>query len=100
MSRGTPNEGFALSMVDLMTTLVVIFILLLVVFLRQTSVQAITEAKQTETNREQVIRRLRQELKAINDKIEIKPDDRDPLTLFVIVPPELMQFEENNANLR
>jgi outer membrane protein OmpA-like peptidoglycan-associated protein len=100
MSRGTPNEGFALSMVDLMTSLVVIFILLLVVFLRQTSVQAITEAKQTETNREQVIRRLRQELKAINDKIEIKPDDRDPLTLFVIVPPELMQFEENNANLR
>jgi len=99
MSRGAPSEGFALSMVDLMTSLVVIFILLLVVFLHQTYVQAITEAKQTESNREQVIKRLQQELVAINDKIQIKPDARDPLTLLIIVPRELMQFEENRDNL-
>lgn len=100
MSRGTSSEGFALSMVDLMTSLVVIFILLLVVFLQQKSVQASTEAKQTESNREQVIKRLQQELVTINPLIQIKPDDRDPLTLLVIVPEELLQFEENRASLR
>jgi hypothetical protein len=35
MAQGTSGEAFAYSMVDLMTSLVVIFILLLVVFLRQ-----------------------------------------------------------------
>jgi len=100
MSRGTPNEGFALSMVDLMTSLVVIFILLLVVFLQQKSAQAITEAKQTKSNRDQVIERLRRKFDAIKNKIEIKPDETDPLTLLIIVREELMQFEENSANLR
>jgi outer membrane protein OmpA-like peptidoglycan-associated protein len=63
-------------------------------------VQAITESKQTESNRELVIKRLQQKLVTVNTSIQVKPDDRDPLTLLVIVPEALLQFEENRATLR
>jgi chemotaxis protein MotB len=99
MAQGTAGEGFAYSMVDLMTSLVVIFILLLVVFLRQTSEQAIAESRQTETAREQVMRRLQEELGALDPKIQVKPDERDPLTLLVIVPEGLLGFQKNRYEI-
>lgn len=101
-------------MVDLMTSLAVIFILLLVYFLDLTHQRAEAEQRrieeekrkteiekqQTESNRELVIKRLQKELVTVNPSIQIKPDERDPLTLLIIVPEELLRFEENKAKLR
>jgi outer membrane protein OmpA-like peptidoglycan-associated protein len=106
MAQGASGEGFAYSMVDLMTSLVVIFILLLIVFLRQTSEQAEAEKQQaeaekqqTEGAREQVMRRLREELGAIDAQIQVEIDKRDPLKLLVIVPEGLLGFEKNRAEI-
>ncbi len=114
MAQGNTGEGFAYSMVDLMTSLVVIFILLLVYFLdlahqrAEAEKRRIAEEKrrteiakqQTESNRELVIRRLQKEFVTVNPSIQVKPDERDPLTLLIIVPEELLRFEENKAKLR
>lgn len=114
MAQGNTGEGFAYSMVDLMTSLVVIFILLLVYFLdlahqrAEAEQRRIAEEKrrteiakqQTESNRELVIRRLQKEFVTVNPSIQVKPDERDPLTLLIIVPEELLRFEENKAKLR
>jgi outer membrane protein OmpA-like peptidoglycan-associated protein len=99
MAQGASGEGFAYSMVDLMTSLVVIFILLLIVFLRQTSEQAIAESKQTESAREQVMRRLQEEFGTLDTRIQVKIDDLDPLTLLVIVPEGLLGFEKNRYEI-
>ncbi|MEM4408117.1 MAG: OmpA family protein [Candidatus Caldarchaeum sp.] len=114
MAQGNTGEGFAYSMVDLMTSLVVIFILLLVYFLdlahqraeaeqrriEEEKRRTETQKQQTESNRELVITRLQKELVAVNPSIQVKPDERDPLTLLIIVPEELLRFEENQASLR
>ncbi len=106
MAQGTSGEGFAYSMVDLMTSLVVIFILLLIVFLRQTSKQAEAEKQQaeaekqqTEGAREQVMRRLREELGTVDAQIQVEIDKRDPLKLLVIVPEGLLGFEKNSPGI-
>lgn len=99
MAQGSAGESFAYSMVDLMTSLVVIFILLLVFFLKQKSDQAHAESRQTEGAREQVMRRLQEELSTIDAKIQIKTDKHDPLKLLVIVPEGLLGFEKNKAEV-
>lgn len=96
MARGTTGEGFAYSMVDLMTSLVVIFILLLVYFLDLVETREKAEKQQTKDNREQVMRRLQEELGTLDTRIQIKADELDPLTLLVIVPEGLLGFEKNS----
>jgi outer membrane protein OmpA-like peptidoglycan-associated protein len=93
MAQGTTGEGFAYSMVDLMTSLAVIFVLLLIYFLDQISKREQIEKRETADNREQVMQHLQKELGALDTRIQVKSDDRDPLTLLVIVPEGLLGFQ-------
>ena len=103
MAREGSGEGLAHSLVDLMTSLLVIFILLLVVFLYQASIREIAErkgTKGTEDNRKIVQARLDPVLRKLGEGIELFPDACDPLTLVIIVPRQLLDFEKNDDKIR
>lgn len=82
------------SMTDLMTSLMVIFILLLLVFVHRTAGKdaAVTDV---------LLKRLLYEMKpqGFNEKT-IRPDPRDRNAILVIVPDRLMNFERGQSNLR
>lgn len=99
MAREATGEGFAYSLVDLMTSLVVIFVLLLIVFLRQASEEANAEAQGTEDARGLVKQRLEASLSALDKSIQVKFDRKDPLGLLVIVPEGLLGFREGRSEL-
>jgi len=82
------------SMTDLMTSLMVIFILLLLVFVHRTAGKdaAVTDV---------LLKRLLYEMKpqGFNENT-IRPDPRDRNAILVIVPDRLMNFEAGQSNLR
>jgi flagellar motor protein MotB len=82
------------SLTDLMTSLMVIFILLLLVFVVRTAGKdaAVTDV---------LLRRLQQDMKphGFNEKT-IRPDPRDRNAILVIVPDRLMNFETGKSVLR
>jgi outer membrane protein OmpA-like peptidoglycan-associated protein len=82
------------SMTDLMTSLMVIFILLLLVFVHRTAGKdaAVTDV---------LLKRLRYEMKpqGFNENT-IRPDPRDRNAILVIVPDRLMNFEKGQSNLQ
>src|ERR1035438_1910835 len=82
------------SMTDLMTSLMVIFILLLLVFVHRTAGKdaAVTDV---------LLKRLLYEMKpqGFNENT-IRPDPRDRNAILVIVPDHLMNFEAGQSNLR
>ena len=82
------------SMTDLMTSLMVIFILLLLVFVSHT---ASKDAALTDV----LLAKLRQELQpqGFNENT-IRPDPRDRNAILVIVPGKLMNFQIQKADLR
>lgn len=75
-----------------MTSLMVIFVLLLVVFMqkRATADKMITDS---------LLERLKYQLKG-GFKDNIKTDQRDPFTILVIVPDDLMTFESGKSGLK
>jgi outer membrane protein OmpA-like peptidoglycan-associated protein len=81
-------------MTDLMTSLMVIFILLLLVFVHRTAGKdaAVTDV---------LLKRLLYEMKpqGFNENT-IRPDPRDRNAILVIVPDRLMNFEAGQSNLR
>jgi flagellar motor protein MotB len=81
------------SLTDLMTSLMVIFILLLLVFVSRT---ASKDAAVTDV----LLKKLRQELipQGFSDKT-IRPDPRDRNAILVVVPDRLMNFESGRATL-
>ena len=82
------------SLTDLMTSLMVIFILLLLVFVHRTAGKdpAMTDI---------LLKRLQQDLQpqGFSDRT-IRPDPRDRSAILVIVPDRLMNFETSKSTLR
>jgi outer membrane protein OmpA-like peptidoglycan-associated protein len=97
MSVDSSESGLANSFTDLMTSLAVIFILLLVASLNNAQ-------QEGEMTRNAILLRLREtldkELIDYKDKgFEVKNDPKDPLGLIVVVPDGLLNFEVNKSNI-
>jgi outer membrane protein OmpA-like peptidoglycan-associated protein len=76
------------SLTDLMTSLMVIFILMLVVALSHDRV----ETKTTEDARERIKSALEQRLVPRFDGVKVIQDEQDPYTLIVVVPEKALKF--------
>lgn len=94
MAAEHEGSGLASSLTDLMTSLAVIFILLLVAMLNNQRHQA-DDAKNL------VLSKLTAALeKLIRDQgVEVKSDPTDPLVLLVIVPEDLLKFEQGKSDI-
>lgn len=87
------NNGLASSLTDLMTSLAVIFILLLVAMLNNA-------LQQTKGTRSQVLSKLDETLKDFQKQgVEVQTDPKDPLGLLVVVPEGLLKFEQGKAEI-
>ena len=91
--------SFESSLVDLMTSLAVIFILLLVVFLKNSADEASAIVAGTEDDRSQIVKALAVELTGLDPGIGVKSDPSDPLKLIVVLPEELLRFEKNRSEV-
>ena len=94
MARPSNHDHLSTSLTDLMTSLMVIFILLLLVFLNKTAGAnaVITDA---------LLRRLQADLKPQGFSPEnIQRDKRDRYSILVIVPDNLMNFQPGQHELR
>jgi flagellar motor protein MotB len=85
MEDGSPDH-LSSSLTDLMTSLMVIFILLLLVFISHT---ASKDAALTD----RLLKKLKQDLIPQGFNASIRPDPRDRNAILVIVPDQLMHFE-------
>lgn len=94
MDEASNSDHLSSSLTDLMTSLMVIFILLLLVFVHRT---ASKDAAVTDV----LLKKLRQDLipQGFNEKT-IRPDPRDRNAILVIVPDRLMNFETGKSSLR
>jgi outer membrane protein OmpA-like peptidoglycan-associated protein len=87
------NIGLASSLTDLMTSLAVIFILLLVAMLNNA-------LQQTKGTKSQVLSKFDETLKDFQKQgVEVQTDPRDPLGLLVVVPEGLLKFEQGKAEI-
>ena len=90
MANEHEGTGLASSLTDLMTSLMVIFILLLVATLNNAH-------QQSRNTRNEIIAELRKELSLLGngkggERIKVTQDPNDPLGLVVIVPRHLLNF--------
>jgi outer membrane protein OmpA-like peptidoglycan-associated protein len=93
MSSEHENVGLASSLTDLMTSLAVIFILLLVAMLHNA-------LQQTKGTKSQVLSKFAQTLKDFQKQgVEVQTDPRDPLGLLVVVPEGLLKFDQGKAQI-
>ncbi len=93
MSRGKSDAVLSNSFVDLMTSLAVIFILLLCASLNNAN-------EERQTTRNSVLVEMRGALKQfVSGGIEVKTDPKDPLALLVLVPEDLLAFELDRADI-
>ena len=87
------HTGLSSSLSDLMTSLAVIFILLLVAMLNNA-------LQQTKGTKSQVLSRFQQTLKDFQTQgVEVQTDPKDPLGLLVVVPEGLLKFEQGKADI-
>lgn len=93
MATPDNQSGLASSFTDLMTSLAVIFILLLCV--------THNEAQQeSETTRNSILLELKKELYEFVQKgVTINQDPHDPLALLILVPKGLLDFEVDQAEI-
>ena len=94
MRRGPGSDHLASSFTDLMTSLMVIFILLLLVFVNnQASINSVTA--------QDLMVQLRQELEPFGFKREdIRIDPKDPSTILLTVLDAQLTFEPNSYQLQ
>ncbi len=93
MSRGRSDAVLSNSFVDLMTSLAVIFILLLCASLNNAQ-------EERQTTRNSVLAEMRSALKEfVSGGIEVKTDPKDPLGLLVLVPEDLLAFKLDRAEI-
>src|SRR5688500_17860087 len=97
MAAEGSGSGLSSSMTDLMTSLAVIFILLLVASLNNVH----QEGEQT---RKDILLRLQEklskELVEYRDQgFELTNDPKDPLGLIIVVPEGLLNFAVNRADI-
>ena len=87
------NSGMSSSFADLMTSMAVIFILLLCASLNNAQ-------QEGQTTRNSVLVEMQQALKDfVAGGIEVKSDPKDPLGLLVLVPEDLLAFKFDHADL-
>jgi len=87
------NTGLASSLTDLMTSLAVIFVLLLVAMLNNA-------LQQTEGTKSQVLSRFEDSLKDFQKEgVQVESDPKDPLGLLVVVPEGLLKFEQGKSDI-
>ena len=87
------GSGLSNSFTDLMTSLAVIFILLLCASLNNAQ-------QEGETTRNSVLYEVQRELKDfVPGGIEAKQDPKDPLGLLILVPEDLLAFQLDRADL-
>ncbi len=94
MGHGTFSSHTTNGMIDLMTSLAVIFILLFAAFITQTSSEAQSELQE---NKEGVQAALQDQLRRLD--LSLEADPRDPLTLMIVVPENLLTFEFGQSRL-
>jgi uncharacterized membrane protein len=94
-SHGTFSSQTTNGMTDLMTSLVMVFILLFVAFISQTSSEAQSELQE---HKEDVQAALQDHLWRLG--LSLNADPRDPLTLMIVVPENLLTFELCCGRLR
>jgi chemotaxis protein MotB len=93
MSEGKSDPVLSSSFVDLMTSLAVIFILLLCASLNNTQ-------EEGRTTRNSVLAEMRSGFKEyVSGGIEVKTDPFDPLDLLVLVPEDLLAFSLDSADI-
>jgi outer membrane protein OmpA-like peptidoglycan-associated protein len=93
MAAEHEGSGLASSLTDLMTSLAVIFILLLVAMLNN-------QRQQAAETRNLVVSRLRAALEKFKQQgVEVRSDPKDPLVLLVIVPEDLLKFEQGKSEI-
>src|ERR1700721_2970664 len=92
MDESNP-EHLSSSLTDLMTSLMVIFILLLLVFVSHT-------ASKDAALRDVLLKELKKDLipQGFNES-SIRPDPKDRNAILVIVPNNLMRFESEQSQL-
>jgi flagellar motor protein MotB len=92
MRRPRGSDHLAYSFTDLMTSLMIIFVLLLVAFLNN-------QASASHVATQKVLSDLTQQL-TDSRKLEIAKDPKDPNTVMVSLPGDLLTFETNRYNLK
>jgi outer membrane protein OmpA-like peptidoglycan-associated protein len=93
MDESGSSEHLSSSLTDLMTSLMVIFILLLLVFISGS-------ASEISRVREVILEELKQKLDPKGfGKDSVRSDPNDPAAILVIVPNKLMNFELGSAEL-
>lgn len=91
--RDNADSGIANSFTDLMTSLAVIFILLLCSFMNN----AFEEGQDT---RIKILEKLRVQLQEFVVKgVQVKSDPNDPLALLILVPEGLLEFQLDKAEI-
>src|ERR1700676_1068081 len=87
------SSGLSSSLTDLMTSLAVIFILLLVAMLNNA-------LQQTKGTKSQVLSSFEETLKDFQKQgVEVQNDPKDPLGLLVVVPEGLLKFEQGQSEI-
>src|SRR5437867_761323 len=93
MAADHEGSGLASSLTDLMTSLAVIFILLLVATLNNAR-------QEVEGVKSQVLNHLRDALREFSKQgVKVAQDPKDPLGLLVLVPEDLLQFEQGRYEI-
>jgi outer membrane protein OmpA-like peptidoglycan-associated protein len=90
-NANSPTTG---GVIDLMTSLAMVFILLFAAFITQTSSEAQSELRE---NKDGVQAALRDHLQRLG--LSLNPDPHDPLTLNIVVPEDRLTFEFGRSTL-
>jgi outer membrane protein OmpA-like peptidoglycan-associated protein len=88
-------ESLSASFTDLMTSLAVIFILLLVAATNATVHRFQQEQGKSRNDRDGLIKKLRE----VFPNIDVKGDPSDPLGVIVVLPEGLLNFVKNGADI-
>lgn len=94
MSANGESSGLSSSLTDLMTSLAVIFVLLLVASLNNISQQQKDLVGRVQLTLDEVLKEFKKK------GVEVKTDPRDPLVLLVIIPEHLFNFEFDKADIQ
>ena len=94
MKPGTFSSPTTIGMTDLMTSLAMVFILLFSALMTQTPSEAQSEL---EENKEDVQAALQDHLERMG--LSLDADPRDPLTLKIVIPDDILTFEFGQSTL-
>ena len=94
MKQGTFSSPTTIGITDLMTSLAVVFILLFSALMTQTPSEAQSELQE---NKEGVQAALQDHLERLG--LSLDADPRDPLTLKIVIPDDILTFEFGQSTL-